>query len=326
MKFKIIGWHELHFKKVYWGMALLLTIGSVILSIFSDEKSLILALVSIGYALFLFILSTYKADISSRSQNLFRRTKEQYIHLKNLANQVYKPTNWETNNLFLHLIVTKRLTGRIDEGNEDIKPFIKMEGVYYTEKYLQNEKLYLDLHSKLNTLDNKIKEYIADYNLKKRTLNVRIFEATEFFSNKEGWIDKNLDLNAEQRADILAFADNLYKENQKSFKAYSRAEKKIRRAIKKISDKCQKNILQIEAMYGEMLFQALDEESTLYTNFNVLEKMLRKIDLEKLDFADFIETSQEHFYDNKEDKIQMIKLIRNDIEELKEDFYTNFEQ
>lgn len=292
MKFKVFTVHELIYKKIAYALVIIISVGCIVLYFLKRDSEEISFIISIFYALFLFIIGVYISNMSTKIQNKFYRRKEQYRSLKELA-EIYNPTSWNKGDLLGHVIFVRGMTGRIDDN---MKPVIRINGFEYTEKYLKLEKTFLDLRRDLHALLNdEINKYIASHKLIKKVLNVFVHDMTEFFADVNGWVDKHLNLTAEEKTEFFNFVEHLRRVNRKQFKEWNRSTNKIKNMIRKTSEKCHKNMLRIEEIYGEMLFKTLREEDALYTNFNVLEKLIQELKIEILKYSNFEEITNEYF-------------------------------
>lgn len=310
MKFKIFTLHELIYKKIAYALVFIITVCCIVLYFYKRDSEDIAFIISLFYALFLFIISVYINDMSTKIQNMFHRRKEQYRSLKELA-EIYKPTSSDKDDLLSYVIFVQGMTGRIDDGK---RPFIRINGFEYTEKYLKLEKSFLVLRRDLQALLNdEINKYIPSHKLTKKVRNVYVHDMTKFFADVNGWVDEHLNLTAEEKTDFFNFIENLHRVNKKQFKEWDRATSKIKKMIRKTSEKCHGNMLRIEKVYGEILFETLSEENTLYTNFNVLEKLIQEVKDEALIYSNFEEITDEYFervHDYLEVMDQKLELIK----------------
>lgn len=316
MKFKIFKLRELIYKNIAYTLVFIITVGCIVLYFYKRDSEEIAFIISLFYALFLFIISVYINNMSTKIQNMFHRRKEQYRSLKGLA-EVYKPTSWEKEDLLSYVIFVQGMTGRIGEGK---RPFIIINGFEYTEKYLKLEKSYLVLRKDLHALLNdEINKYIPSNKLTKKVRNVFVHDITKFFADVNGWLEEHLDLTAKERVGFLNFIEDFCNVNKKKFKEWDRTTNKIKKMIRKTSEKCQKNMLRIEEVYGEMLFETLSEENVLYTNFNVLEKLIQEVKDETLVYSDFEEITDKYFeriHDYLKVLERKLELIKEEVEEI----------
>lgn len=316
MKFKIFKINELIYKKIAYLFVFIITVGCIAIYFYKKDSEDIAFILSLFYALFLFIISIYINNEAAKIQNMFQRRKEQYRSLKELA-EIYKPTYGNKNDLLSYIILVQVMTGRIGDGNRSL---IRINGFEYTDKYLNIEESYVSLSRELNNLLNdEIKKYILSKKLKKKVLNVFIDDITKFFADVIGWLDTHLDLTEEEKNEFLNFIENFRKVNKKKFKQWDRAKNKIKRMIRKISKKCQENMLKIEEIYGEKLFESINKENELYTNFNILEKLIQEVKNEVLVYSDFKEITDEYYqkvHDHLENLHMKLELIKEEIEEI----------
>lgn len=292
MKFKIFTLSELIYIKIAYALVFIITVGCLVLYFYKRDIEEIAFIISLFYALFLFIISVYINNKSTKIQNMFHRRKEQYRSLKGLA-EIYEPTSWDKDDLLSYVIFVQGMTGRIGDGK---RPFIRINGFEYTAKYLKLEKSYLVLRRDLHALLNgEINKYIPSHKLTKKVRNVFVHDMTKFFADVNGWVDEHLNVTVEEKTDFFNFIDHIRRVNKKQLNEGDRATNKIKKMIRKTSEKCHENMLRIEEVYGEMLFETLSEENALYTNFNVLEKLIQEVKDEALVYSNFEEITDEYY-------------------------------
>lgn len=312
MKFKIFTLLELIYTKVAYTLVFIITISCVVLYFYKRDSEEIAFIISLFYALFLFIISVYINTVSTRVQNTFHRRKEQYRSLKDLA-EIYKPTFSAADDLLSHIMLAQGMTGRIGNGK---RPFIRINGFEYTEKYLKLEESYLALRSDLHALLNdEINKYIYSHKPKKKVRNVFVHDINKFIDGVDDWVDKHFDLTVEERTNFCNHVEYQLKVNKKKFNKWYSSTNKIKKMIKKTSEKCHENMLRIERVYGEMLFETLNEENTLYTNFNVLEKLIQEVKDEVLTHLHFLEITDEYY----EKVHHYLKVMDRKLESIKEE-------
>jgi len=121
------------------------TVASIFIYLKNSNNDKMTFIISIVYALFLFVIGTYMYNMSSKTQNLLYRRKNQYINLKILYS-MYSSEVFSDNEdrLFSFINMNKGFTGRFKEKGEKVKPYIQQEGFSFKPKYIQLEKLFLD--------------------------------------------------------------------------------------------------------------------------------------------------------------------------------------
>lgn len=297
MKFKIFRLQELIYKKVIYTIVTLSTVICIFIYLENRNSDEMAYVLSIFYALFLFIIGLYMNNISAQIQNMFYRRKEQYKSLKSLS-EIYKPTTKEKEDILSFVIMTQALTGRT---SEDINPYIKFNGFNYTESYLRLEKSFLKQREELNgLLLDDLNNYISINNLKKKVVNILILDMKKFFDDVDTWTEETLDLTEEETIQFLGFINNFRKENKVRFKNLDKRIYKIRKMMNKTSRKCLDNMIRIEKEYGDRLFESLNEENELYNNFVVIEKLIKELGNEVLLQDEFVEYTDEYYKNIKE--------------------------
>lgn len=315
MKFKIFTLSELIYRKVVYTFVLFFTIGIIIVYFLTraiDESAYVL---SIFYALFLFIVSIYMNSKSTQIQNMFYKRIEQYRSLGELSG-IYTPGIRKNDDLLSFILMVQGLTGRLNDKGRAI---IKFNGFEYTEKYLNLEESYLNQRKALyDLLNGEIKNHIKSHNLKKKVPNVFIHYPSEFIENVSGWIDDNLDLTEDETEKFLTFTKELRVVYKGKFNKLDKTERRINKMIRKISKKCHINRVRIEKLYGDMLFESLARENEFLLNFNVIEKLLRELNNEVIVQSDFAEITEDfarmqQYLSNIEEKLEVVK---QDIEDI----------
>jgi hypothetical protein len=324
MIFKVFKLRELIYKKVAYTVVFIITVASIVGYLHNRSSDEIAYILSIFYALFLFIVSLYMNNMSIQTQNMFYKRKEQYRSLKELSG-IYKPKSEEKEDLLSFIIMVQALTGRTDT---DMKPFIILNGFEYTEKYLKLENLFLELRKDLiSLLNDEIKNYIPSHKLKKKVLNVFVHDMTKFFDDVKIWMEGNLDITEEEATEFLNFINGFRKGNKRKFRKLDKTTQKIRKMIAKTSEKCRDNMEKIEEVYGDMLFESLNERDNLFSNFAVLERLIHELKNEALLQTDFEEITGEYFERVREylwNIEQKLESVKEEVEEIRNTTYSDF--
>lgn len=316
MKFSIFSKYELSYKWVGYFIIAIATAGSYIAYKYfeNDDMSFV---ISILYALFLFVINLYLSNESMNIKNLFYRRKEQYIQLKKL-NELYSTGHNLKDDLFMFVISRKAFM----EANNDKKssPYIKENGFNLKSKYINLEAAYLEERQKLNQeLNERIANYIETHNLKKKNkfISSSLDPRTIFFNGNE-WIENHLDVCENQSEMFLYFIDRLKKDLKKQLKYFGKISKKLQDENNSIREKSKKNMLRIEKIYGDKLIESLNEESSLYSSLSVLENLIRELGREALTYEN-IETVGEEYLHKVTYEIDKINYKLNEIQDYLED-------
>ncbi|MED3663034.1 hypothetical protein P4476_14415 [Ureibacillus terrenus] len=324
MKFKVFKLQELIYKKIVYMVVFIITVACIVLYLLNRTSDEISYILSIFYALFLFIVGLYMNNMSIHTQNMFYKRKGQYRSLKELS-EIYKPTTNEKEDLFSFILMVQALTGRT---STDMKSFITFNGFEYTEKYLKLENSFLEQRKELiSLLNDEIKNYISSHKLKKKVVNVFVHDMTKFFDDINGWVDETLDLATEEKTEFIRFIKGFCKKHKRKLKKFDKTTHKIRKMIDKTSKKCRNNMAKIEEVYGDLLFESLNEENELSTNFAVLERLIHELKKEVLVETDFEEITGEYFERIQEYLRNIdIKLqsVIEEVEEIRINTYSDF--
>lgn len=152
MKFTIFSFQEKHYKKITAGCTAAITgIGIYLyidsLNSLNPNANLISFVVSIAYALALFILGLYLSSQSSKIQNRFWIVKEYYTSLCSL--QVFfcnkQLTKYNYSDIQSFILFHQSFTGHATKEFDN--PLIKNNCFTYTSKYLKHEKAFLSTYS-----------------------------------------------------------------------------------------------------------------------------------------------------------------------------------
>ncbi|WP_096271317.1 hypothetical protein [Paucisalibacillus globulus] len=308
MKFRIFTIQEYIYKWLSSIIVLLFTVGSIVLFLYSKninadtnvntaEKisllntDLLTFLISIGYALLLFLVNIYITSISTTTQNMFYRRKEQYVNLRELAS-VYKEKERSDRRLHSFIFMTQGLTGRT--GKKELKPIIKLEGFHFTNKYESLENSFIDQQSELKSeWDDRVRNYIQSRKLKTKFMNVHIFDLAEFLNDIDGWTSKNLELNLDQSKQFNNFISRLKREYKENFKKYEKTKRQLNREITKIHNRANSQVQRLERVYGERLSDSINSEYNLVNNLQVLERLIQELDGKMLTYEDYQELASE---------------------------------
>ncbi|XKH52006.1 hypothetical protein LG275_13800 (plasmid) [Chryseomicrobium palamuruense] len=307
MKFRIFTLHEIIYKWVAYLSVVFISIASVVYYVLSNNYSAkdkpllnsdeLTFILSVLYALFLFVITVYLTSMSDRIRNMFNIRKEQYRQLKKLS-EVYKVEGIEERDkdreLLSFLFMCQAFTGRTEK--EEMKPYIKQKGFSYTNRYLRLEKSFIEQHSKLQIeLNDRINNYINARNLKKTVVNVFILERENFFTNVDSWINNRLDLDSDQIREFHYFVDRLRLDLKKKIKRLKKTEKKLMENNVRISKKAKTNIIRLERVYGEKLIESINAEVNFVSNLQVLENLINELKSKMLTYDDMQEIAEEQF-------------------------------
>lgn len=317
MKFKVFKLQELIYKKVAYVIVSIVTMVCIYLYFFNGADGDIAYILSIVYALILFIVSLYFNNMSILTQNMFLKRKEQYRSLKEL-NNLYKHNLKEKEDLTKFIFMAQAFTGRIspDKGG-----YIKLNGFEYKQKYLKLEENYLkQKRDYIDLITDEINNYVVANKIIKKVVNVYVHDLENLFENLSDWIEKQFELTTEEKEAFSNFINNCSVRNKLKLKRIEKMERKIIKMINKTHKKSQNNFEKIEEIYGDMLFSSLYEDNVLSSNFAIIEGLIKELKSEVLYTIEFEDSAETHIdllekYLSEID--EKLDVIYKEIEELK---------
>jgi len=199
MRFRIFGWHELAYKWIAFFVTVALTFGSLKYHELHPTDDFI---VSIIYALFLFVVGIYIANISSTAQNLFYRRKEQYLNMKNLklALSLEKLDSLTDDSVKSFIITHQVFTARSwTPTDRTPRPIVRTEGFTYMKSYIELENGILKELQKLGQdMELEIRQHIESNGLKTKVRYIHVSEMDRITRDVEAWIVTHLELDNRQ--------------------------------------------------------------------------------------------------------------------------------
>lgn len=305
MKFKVFGFFEKLYKWIAFISVVLITVGGVAYYLVlkdnsvagnKDAKGFIIEfqdssfIIGVVYALFLFIVGLYLSSMSSKVQNLYYRRKEQYINLKRMSEvvSVSRLDDESDDKVESKIIFHRGLTGRL--GEKKRRPYIIEDGYKYTSKYLKLEDDLLSLRSNLVQFFNlKINKYIDCYSLKKKHLNVFIYDLDKFLLDIDIWIEKHLEVTEVQRKAFVDYIRKLVVTVSRDNKKHNRNKLKFKRTYVKSAREVRKITSRIEKIYGARLHNDIKFEDNLTMSLNALEDLIKGLENKTLTDEDLLE-------------------------------------
>lgn len=282
MKFKVFTIHEIIYKWVAYLSVFIFTVTCIIYFVKSNNKSGDLAFIlSVLYALFLFVITVYMTSMSEKIRNLFYIRKGQYeqlLRLSEVSNTLDKTVEYESfstiDNFLSNIFMFKSFTGRTD--NEKIKPYIKQDGFSFTKKYLILEKSFIEQYKNLREdLNDNNSNYVDIHNKEVSSLSCDL-------KKKVNELDKIM--------------EELKKNNIE------------------INKNAQKNIKRIKRVYGKKLIESLNTENHFFTNFQVIGNQINELKDLIFTYVDVQEIIEEQF-DVVTETLRQINLKLESIDE-----------
>ncbi|SFM42212.1 hypothetical protein SAMN03159341_13226 [Paenibacillus sp. 1_12] len=340
MKYKVFGFHERLHKWLASMSVVFITIGCVVYYLLlkkyntTDQEKINIKpskgsffehfliefqdssfILSVVYALFLFMVGLYLTSMSSKVQNLYYRRKEQYKNLKRLNEvlSVEKMNDLSDRGIRSVIITHQGFTGRISDQKQ--RPYIQQDGFRYTAKYLKlEESILLEQGSLVEVFNLKLNKYIDCYGLSKKNLNVFITELDTFLYEIDSWVENRLELTEVQLISFKRFINKIVLAYSKRIRNYTKSKVKLMKIMLRSQRKNKVIISRIEEVYGARLHNDIIFEDNLTQNLYVLENLIKAIDNKILTYDDL----QELFSEQNSELLEIIESINSRIYEMKE--------
>lgn len=309
MKFTIFSFQERHYKKIAVACTVLITVISISvyfcsLKVQDTNSNLISFIVSIAYALALFVLGLYLSTQSARLENRFLAIKEQYLSLCNFqglfSSECIAKENF--NDLKSFVIFHQLFTARSDEEKVD-KPFINGDFYTYKSRYLKCEKNFQSVHDELITkISKSVNTFIEENGIVKKVPYPHVNSIEDFFSNFHAWVEQHFEPNKPQMQLLSDFQVQFLREQRSLIGTLTKKAKYLIAKNKKIRKKISDNKNKIEAIYGQKLHREIERESLISNAMSNIDSLLQKIS-----------TQTENLYSNDEDMQLAVADIRQAI-------------
>lgn len=297
MKFNVFTFEELRYKVLVFLLVVVITIATVFAYLNvpkGTDTGFTSYVLSITYALLLFIVGLYITHMSSKKQNMFLKRKEQYKSLHQLLN-LYETDAFKENYDEMYNVVFSQVLMRNAKPNGN--SLISFKGYEQTEKYLNIEKEFLSTTKEINELLNKeVKNYVAAKKIKMKVKFLFIVDKTIFFKDVKKWAEEHLDLSDIETVEFVQFANNLPNAHNKIFKKMNKTSNKLKKERNIAHKKCKNNIRNIEEMYGDLLVESLKEEKELSSNFLFIQQLIQELKEELLKESSFESNMETYFY------------------------------
>lgn len=230
-------------------------------------------ILSIVYALFLFVIGLYINERTAKIQNDFFIRKEQYLNLNQLSGMLSLNDNTRQD-LFEYLITAKALTGRSSKNFKG--PIImKMNGINFSKRYLTKEESYLSINKSIAELIRcEVDSYIKNKELKPRVLHTHIHNIDEFIDTSRKWSDNYLKLNDEESLEFISHIESIKKQNSKLFRKYYKNANILINIVQRSKKKCDFTLTKFKEIYGNQLNYSLDADELLHRNFQEIKEKI----------------------------------------------------
>lgn len=285
MKFRIFGWHESAYKWIALLVTVALTVGSLMYHKHHTNDDFA---ISIVYALFLFVVGIYTANMSSKVQNLFYRRREQYLNMKNLklALSSEKLNSLTDRNVKSFIITHQVFSARSwTPTNQTPRPIIRTEGFTYKTSYIKLENDILKGLEKLaHYMESEIRQHIESNCLKTKVRYINVSEMDQVTSDVENWIHSHLELDQQQANEFKRFVNSFVVTRDKEIRRHEKKKRVFLKLNAKYVDKVNRILQRIERIYGDRLKFDLEEKHDLMYRLNILEELITNVKENLLDY------------------------------------------
>jgi len=296
MELKIFKAHELLYKLIAFSVVFLSTEACIILYINTNTTNGINTfIISIAYALTLFIVGLYVNHMKSQTQNLFYLRKTQYEDLSKLnaifSTKLSKPAS-DYDSMYEFIFFHKSFTGRFKNDNHC---WINQKYYYYRKDYLILEEKFLDLYKEIKKrLNDKISIYLKDCNTEDISKNIYVMDISKILRDNSEWAKEYLVLTGNELEDFNTFLNNLLHSMNKELYSIKHITKKLIRQNLIFKSKIQWAINKVQKDYGEKLEKELEKDNQynqILSSFNDIKSLIDDINYSMLtkNFSDEID-------------------------------------
>lgn len=282
MKFNIFSFQEKHYKKIGLVCTLLFTYIGIYtylhsLKIQATNNNLISFVVSIVYALVLFILGLYLSVQSTRVENRFLVVKDYYISLCRLQELFSGKILAKDSYYDIHSFVSFHQLFTARTENND-KPIIKGDFFRYKTNYLKGEEKFLSTYSELlNQINKSVGDYIEQNSISKRVPYPHVHKIEDFIYNHKYWIERHLNLTGHQIQSFNDFQEQFLKDKKYLIKKIKKETTFLILKNQKIGKKIKSYRNRIEAVYGYKLHREIERDDLIKNSLYDINSLLKKI-------------------------------------------------
>lgn len=323
MKIKVFSFQERHYKILASIFIILVTAASVYFFIRNAKTSeqnteITTFLISIAYALLLFIIGLYISTTKEKLDNKFFVAKDHYVTISRLdalfTSRKNEICNYENTRKFIisHQVFTARA-----DGMEEKDAYIKSTCYAYRQAYLKCElsfqQTYDDLLQKIR---NAVSNYTETHGITKKVPYPHVSNIDNFISNYSAWFSEYFSASDEQVQSFCEFSNELLK-THKRLRLRLWLQKTVivqwnQRISRKI-DACKSNL---ESVYGQKLVDTLDSEYRLEHILSNLESILRTITQQDESISSMNDSIGKLFDDVEEKISQLSEMLSSESEKL----------
>lgn len=267
MKFRVLTFQERYYKRIIAFLTLVVTIVSVLGYIYTFSSNnghldAIAFLISIFYALILFLFGIYLSAMNTRIEEKIFEKKKCYIEICKLYNLFHifntKVINYKNTRLFI--ISHKAFTARA-EGVESKDAYIKSDCYGLKQTYLKCEQSFEQTYDcLLKNLCAAVFEYVANQDFKSKVPYPHILDLDDFFLESSAWLKENYVVTEEQTNEFQIFIKNLFKRIKRVHFQLWFNKIALAHLNKKITKKILKYKRKLETLYGQKLLESINQD------------------------------------------------------------------
>ncbi len=290
MEFNIINTWELIYKRIIFIFILLISILSICWYFKSvdTQKSDTAYIVSILYALFLFLIGIYDSYMKNKIDEKFYERRNYYLNLlkiKDLFNTI-NFENYSDEEVFEAIIWFKGFTSRAD-GMQNVQPYILQQGFKFDDEELTIEDEFIVSRQKLiEKLNNGIMQYIDKNSISKKCPYPKLDKV--YFSVEE-WCIKYTNLNGRGLKNMEDHIYRLFLESQKELDEFEIIMQKVLETYKSYKKKVEWNTKTIENTYGPKLKYEFLQEDRLVNEIKSIRILIEGIQMNMCSNGDLSE-------------------------------------
>lgn len=257
MEFKSVSWIERYYKAIDIFGVILTTFFSIMWFVMSDRSAETAFLASLLCAFVFYLISSFSREMSARISNSFIKRVEVYKNYKRAERIILSFNNVENteplkinNNISWSLCFFEK-PGSIING----KHYVRELGIKYHPDFLETEQQFREAFHKICGLaDKRIRDYVSAKGIKSKKPYFTVDEKTVF--DPEDWCKDAFD----DYQCVLNEIERFFEDEKDLFETILDCLERIRNYYSTSLDKCRTAIGQIEKLYGNKLFEYIDEE------------------------------------------------------------------
>lgn len=266
MKFNIFNTWECIYKKIIYLLIVLVSVLSIVWYFNSADikKSDTAYIISILYALFLFLIGVYNNYMQDKIEEKFFERKNYYLNLLNLKD-LFNTIDFENcsdKDIYSFIIAFKTFTGRTN-SLKNTHPYISEQGFRFNNKELILEDDFISMRKMLiEKLNIEISKYIDENSIDIKCPYPNI---NDLCFNVEEWCTEYTYLIGNELKNMQDYIYKLFSDFQKEQDNLEIATQKILNKYKCYKLHINWNIKKIECTYGQKIkFEFLQQEQFVY--------------------------------------------------------------